>query len=107
MTWRTGRPRLARGSGGLSGPAIRPALLHHARRCVEAVSIPVLGCGGIASAEDALEYLCVGCRAVQVGTATFRDPRAAWTILEDLPALLAGAGWSSAAAFVGSYTPPR
>ena len=105
IDWRRGQPRLARGSGGLSGPAIRPAALHHARRCVEAVSIPVIGCGGIADAEDALEFLCAGCPAVQVGTAAFRDPMAAPRIVDGIAALLGAAGHPRLADFVGTYRP--
>ena len=76
MDLRTGRPRLAFGRGGLSGPAIRPMALHLAHQVAGAVSIPVVGIGGIETAADALEYLLAGCAAVQVGTATFVDPRA-------------------------------
>lgn len=105
VDWRTGRPKLARGSGGLSGPAIRPAALHHARRCVEAVSIPVIGCGGISTAEEALEFLCVGCKAVQIGTACFLDPYCLPRITKRLGELLADAGWNSVESFIGSYKP--
>ena len=76
MDLRTGRPRLAFGRGGLSGPAIRPMALHLAHQAARSVSIPVIGIGGIETASDALEYLLAGCSAVQVGTATFVDPRA-------------------------------
>ena len=68
------RPRLAFGTGGLSGPAIRPLAVRMAWQAARAVRIPVIGIGGIASAEDALEFLIVGCRAFQVGTANFVDP---------------------------------
>ena len=80
----TRRPRLAFGTGGLSGPAIRPLALHLAHRAVSAVSIPVVGVGGIACAEDAMEFLLAGCRAVQVGTATFVDPNAIGRIVAGL-----------------------
>src|SRR5256885_10269343 len=72
----SGRPRLAFGSGGLSGPAIRPMAVYLAHRAAGAVSIPVVGIGGIATAEDAMEFMLAGCPAVQVGTATFVDPNA-------------------------------
>jgi dihydroorotate dehydrogenase (NAD+) catalytic subunit len=68
------RPRLAFGTGGLSGPAIRPVAVRMAWQAARAVKIPVIGIGGISSAEDALEFLIVGCRAVQIGTANFVDP---------------------------------
>ncbi|RMG15111.1 MAG: dihydroorotate dehydrogenase [Planctomycetota bacterium] len=106
VDWRARRPKLARGFGGLSGPAIRPVVLLHARRCVEAVDIPVLGCGGVRTAEDALEYLCVGCKAVQVGTAGFQDPLRLPTIVERLGRLLAELGCSRLADYVGSYRAP-
>jgi dihydroorotate dehydrogenase (NAD+) catalytic subunit len=80
----TGRPRLAFGTGGLSGPAIRPLAVHLAHRAARAVSVPVVGIGGIATAEDAVEFLLAGCRAVQVGTATFVDPDAIGRIAEGL-----------------------
>jgi len=67
-------PRLAFGTGGLSGPAIRPVAVRMAWQAARAVRIPVIGIGGIASAEDALEFLVAGCHAVQVGTANFVDP---------------------------------
>jgi dihydroorotate dehydrogenase (NAD+) catalytic subunit len=72
----SGQPRLAFRTGGLSGPAIRPLALYLAHQVARAVSIPVVGIGGIARAEDAMEFLLAGCRAVQVGTATFVDPNA-------------------------------
>jgi dihydroorotate dehydrogenase (NAD+) catalytic subunit len=81
---RTGRPRLAFGSGGLSGPAIRPLAVNLAYQAARAVSIPVVGIGGISSAEDAMEFLLAGCQAVQVGTATFVDPNAIGKIVDGL-----------------------
>lgn len=106
VDWRSGRPRLPRGTGGLSGPAIRPIALRLSRVCVESVRIPVIGCGGILGPEDALEFLCVGCRAVQVGTATFRDPMAGLDVVEGLAPLLRSAGFESLAELIGSYRPP-
>lgn len=78
------RPRLSFRTGGLSGPAIRPLALHLAHRTAQAVTVPVVGIGGIATAEDAAEFLLAGCRAVQVGTATFVDPNAIGRIAEGL-----------------------
>jgi len=78
------QPRLAFRTGGLSGPAIRPLAVHLAYTAAEAVSIPVVGVGGITAAEDAMEFLLAGCRAVQVGTATFVDPNAIGKIVEGL-----------------------
>jgi dihydroorotate dehydrogenase (NAD+) catalytic subunit len=70
------KPRLSFRTGGLSGPAIRPLAVHLAHQAARAVGIPVVGVGGITCGEDALEFLVAGCAAVQVGTATFVNPRA-------------------------------
>jgi len=70
----TRRPRLSNVVGGLSGPAIRPIAVRMVYDCARAVSIPVIGMGGIASARDALEFMIAGATAVQVGTACFVDP---------------------------------
>ena len=72
----TRRARLASGTGGLSGPAIKPVALRMVHELARAVRIPLVGVGGIMTGEDALEFLCCGASAVQVGTATFYDPRA-------------------------------
>ena len=72
----TRRPRLSFGTGGLSGPAIRPLALLIAQKAAAAVRIPVVGVGGISNGDDALEFFLAGCSAVQVGTATFVDPDA-------------------------------
>ncbi len=107
VDWRAGRPKLARGSGGLSGPAIRPVAMHQARKCIEAVDIAIIGCGGIRTAEDALEYLCIGCKAVQVGTSAFVDPYRRPRSLDRMSELLAQEGYPSAKAFICSYKGPR
>ena len=70
----TRRPKISNGMGGLSGPAIRPIAVRMVYECARAVRIPVVGMGGIASAQDVLEFLIAGATAVQVGTATFVDP---------------------------------
>jgi dihydroorotate dehydrogenase (NAD+) catalytic subunit len=70
----TRRPRLANVVGGLSGPAIRPIAVRLVYQTAQAVGIPVIGIGGIGSAEDALEFLIAGARAVQIGTMNFVDP---------------------------------
>ncbi|MGE0393471.1 MAG: dihydroorotate dehydrogenase [Vicinamibacterales bacterium] len=70
----TGRPAISNGMGGLSGPAIRPIAVRMTYECAQAVKIPVIGMGGIASARDAIEFLIAGATAVQVGTANFVDP---------------------------------
>jgi dihydroorotate dehydrogenase (NAD+) catalytic subunit len=72
----TRRPRLSNGTGGLSGPAIKPIALRMVWEVAQAVSVPVIGMGGITSAEDVVEFLLAGATAVQVGTANYADPRA-------------------------------
>lgn len=81
---KTRRPRLANTIGGLSGPAIRPIAVRLVHQVVQAVKVPVIGIGGISRAMDALEFLIVGAKAVQVGTANFVDPNAMTTILHEL-----------------------
>ncbi len=81
---RTRKPSLGKIMGGLSGPAVKPIILRMAYQCARSVSIPVIGCGGIMTAEDAIEYMLVGCRAVQVGTATFINPTAMLAVIEGL-----------------------
>lgn len=80
----TRRPKLATIFGGLSGPAIRPVALYFVYKVVKEVKIPVIGIGGIFSAEDALEFLIVGSKAVQIGTANFVRPKAPIQVIEGI-----------------------
>jgi len=96
------RPVLTNVTGGLSGPAIKPVALRMVYDVARAVKIPVIGMGGIASGEDALEFLLVGARAVQVGTASFTDPRATERIAGELSVGLRRRGCSDIAAWIGS-----
>jgi dihydroorotate dehydrogenase (NAD+) catalytic subunit len=80
----TRQPKLANVVGGLSGPAIKPMALYLVHQVVQRVGIPVIGLGGIMDYEDALEFLLVGARAIQVGTANFVNPRAAIEIVHGL-----------------------
>jgi dihydroorotate dehydrogenase (NAD+) catalytic subunit len=82
------KPRLSFRTGGLSGPAIRPLAVHLAHQAARAVKIPVVGVGGIMCADDALEFLVAGCAAVQVGTATFVNPRAIAEVHEGIASYL-------------------
>ena len=82
------RPALGWGSGGLSGPALKPIALKMVYEVAGAVDVPIIGCGGVTSGEDAVEYLMAGACAVQVGTATFLNPRAPLDVLEGLEAFL-------------------
>jgi dihydroorotate dehydrogenase (NAD+) catalytic subunit len=98
----TRRPKLAFGTGGLSGPAIRPLAVRMAWQAARAVRIPVIGIGGISSAQDALEFLIAGCRAVQVGTANFVDPRVYERILAGLESYLDRNGFDDVNQVVGT-----
>jgi dihydroorotate dehydrogenase (NAD+) catalytic subunit len=85
---KTRKPILANRTGGLSGPAIKPVAIRMIHEVSQAVSIPIIGMGGIMSAEDVLEFFFAGASAVAVGTANFVDPFACPTIIEELPKLL-------------------
>lgn len=80
----TRRPVIGNITGGLSGPAIKPLALALVYEVAGAVDVPVIGCGGIASADDALEFIMAGASAVQVGSATYSNPRAALDFLEGI-----------------------
>jgi dihydroorotate dehydrogenase (NAD+) catalytic subunit len=99
---RTRRPRIGAGFGGLSGPAIKPIALRLVYQAARAVKIPVIGLGGIASGEDAAEFLSAGARAVEVGTATFWDPRSPIRIAEELSDFLRAEKIARAADLVGT-----
>lgn len=100
------KPKLSYGTGGLSGPAIRPIAVRMAWQAARAVRIPILGMGGIASAEDALEFLIAGCRAVQIGTANFVDPDVYTRVLAGLHAYLRRHGLDDVNAVVGTLEMP-
>ena len=99
---RTRRPKIANRTGGLSGPAIRPIAVRMVHQVVQAVQIPVIGIGGIMTAADALEFLIVGARAVQVGTANFIDPAAMLAIIDGLEAFLVEEGLDDIEQVIGS-----
>jgi dihydroorotate dehydrogenase (NAD+) catalytic subunit len=80
----TRQPRLTNVTGGLSGPAIKPIAVRMVYEAARAVKIPILGMGGIVTAEDAVEFLLAGATAVQVGTASYADPRATERLAKDL-----------------------
>ncbi len=96
------RPALTNVTGGLSGPAIKPVALRMVHEVVGAVRIPVIGIGGIASGRDALEFLLVGARAVQVGTASFVDPAATTSIAAELAAELQARGCRDVNDWIGT-----
>jgi dihydroorotate dehydrogenase (NAD+) catalytic subunit len=88
-------PWLGAGSGGLSGPAVRPVALEQVRRVAEAASIPAIGMGGIESGRDAADFLVAGAAAIAVGTASFRDPQAGIRVREGLEEELQSRGLGS------------
>jgi dihydroorotate dehydrogenase (NAD+) catalytic subunit len=83
------RPILGSVFGGLSGPAIKPVALYMVYQVAGAVDIPVIGCGGITTASDAIEFIMAGASAVQVGTASFTNPRAPFDVLEGIEKFMA------------------
>ena len=99
---RTRRCKVSTGTGGLSGPAIHPIAVRMVWEAASAVRIPVIGIGGIATAEDALEFLIAGASAVQVGTVNFIRPRATIEILEGLEAFCVKEGISRLGELIGS-----
>jgi dihydroorotate dehydrogenase (NAD+) catalytic subunit len=92
----TGRPWLGAGTGGLSGPAIRPVALAMTNDVAARVSVPVIGMGGISSGRDALDFIEAGASCIAVGTESFRDPSAGRRVLDELERLLAKRGFRSA-----------
>ncbi|WP_432736562.1 dihydroorotate dehydrogenase [Maridesulfovibrio sp. FT414] len=100
-------PRLANVIGGLSGPAVKPVALRCVFQAVNAVKIPVMGLGGITSAEDAAEFLLVGAKAVQIGTGNFISPDMAFRIAEELPKVLERVKAGSLDEFIGSLKLPK
>jgi dihydroorotate dehydrogenase (NAD+) catalytic subunit len=99
---RTRRPRIGAGFGGLSGPAIKPIALRFVYQAARAVRIPVVGLGGIATGEDAAEFLIAGATAVEVGTANFWDPGSVPRIARELAEFGAREGIGSIHELVGT-----
>ena len=92
---KSGQPVLANNTGGLSGPAIKPVAVRAVWQCAQAVSIPIIGVGGIARAEDVLEFLLAGADAVEVGAMNFVDPYICVRIIDDLERVLSKYGYTS------------
>jgi dihydroorotate dehydrogenase (NAD+) catalytic subunit len=95
------RPFLGGVSGGLSGPAIKPIALYMVYRVSQAVEVPVIGCGGIGCADDALEFIMAGATAVQIGTANLVDPNAPLEVLEGIERFMEREGIKDIAELVG------
>lgn len=101
------KPRLTNVTGGLSGPAIKPLALRMVYETARAVSIPILGMGGILSAEDAVEFLLAGATAVQVGTASYADPRAVERLVKGLESWCKSHQVERVASLTGALETPR
>jgi dihydroorotate dehydrogenase (NAD+) catalytic subunit len=106
IDWRRRAPVLGRGVGGLSGPCIKPLALRIVRDVSRAVSAPVIGIGGIATADDAMEFFVAGACAVQIGTANYYEPTAATDVLDGLPSRFAALGATRLADVVGTLKDP-
>ncbi|MBM3989273.1 MAG: dihydroorotate dehydrogenase [Planctomycetes bacterium] len=102
VDWRTGAPGINTVMGGYSGVGIKPVALRCAWQCARAVKIPVIGCGGIGKASDVLEYLVVGCSAVQVGTSCFSDPSNIAELAAEIESLLDARGIADVRVLIGS-----
>ncbi|WP_448012226.1 dihydroorotate dehydrogenase [Bacillus pumilus] len=98
---KTGKPILANKTGGLSGPAVKPVAVRMVHEVSQAVSIPIIGMGGVQNAEDVLEFLLAGASAVAVGTANFVNPFICPDIIEELPKVLSAYGYSSVEECIG------
>ena len=98
----TRRPRIANITGGLSGPAIKPIAVRMVYEVSKAVKIPIVGMGGILRAEDAVEFMLAGATAVQVGTASYADPRAVENIANGLKRWCAAHGIAQVSSLTGA-----
>lgn len=106
IDWRTRKPSLGRGFGGLSGPCIKPVALRIVHQLHTAVDVPIIGIGGIQDADDAMEFFVAGASLIQVGTANYYQPTAALDILEGLPERIAALGAGSLREIVGTLQMP-
>lgn len=96
------RPRLSIGTGGLSGPAVKPVAVRMVWQVARAVKIPVVGLGGIMTAEDAIEFLMAGATAVEIGTANFIDPAVTIKVRDGIDSWLDGHGCNSVTEIIGA-----
>ena len=103
---RTRKPKIGAGMGGLSGPAVKPIALRMVYQAAQAVAIPVIGIGGVAIGEDVAEFLLCGAVAVQVGTASFWDPKSPARIIRELDRFLDEQGVRASRDLVGRLEMP-
>jgi len=101
------RPRLGNVMGGMSGPAIKPIALRMTYQCANAVDIPVIGCGGISTCDDVLEFLIAGAAAVQIGTATFQSPTAMARLITEIESWMQEHDVASLDEIIGSIEVPN
>ena len=102
MDLRTGKPLLANTTGGYSGPAVFPVAVRMVYQVYDAVKIPIVGMGGVSSAEDVLEMMLAGATAVEVGAANLVDPYASRNIVEALPRVMEQYGIKSLTEIIGA-----
>lgn len=98
---KTGKPVIANGTGGLSGPAVKPVAIRMVYEVYKAVNIPIIGMGGVTNAQDVIDFMSVGASAVAVGTANFVDHFVCPTIIETLPAKLDELGVNHISEIIG------
>ena len=103
----TRKPRLSNITGGLSGPAIKPIAVRMVYEAARAVSIPIIGMGGILTPEDAVEFMLAGATAVQVGTASYADPRATERLVKGLDSWCRSHDVERIATLTGALEVPR
>jgi len=96
------RPLLGNVTGGLSGPAIKPVALYMVYEVAGAVNVPVIGCGGITTASDAIEFIMAGASAIEVGTASFTNPRAPLDVLEGIEQFMKQEGIDNLTDLIGA-----
>ncbi|MEE2669265.1 MAG: dihydroorotate dehydrogenase [Gemmatimonadota bacterium] len=106
IDFETRRAALGAGSGGLSGPALRAVGVHAVHRARECTIVPLVGVGGITCANDALQYLLAGASLVQIGTATFADPRAAERVVDGISSYGERMGVEAVEELIGAYPTP-
>ncbi len=102
INWRTQKPILGNGMGGLSGPAIKPIALRCVHQVANAVDIPIIGIGGIANIDDVMEFLVTGASAIQIGTANYYDPTISTRLIDQLPDAVSELGHKSVAKCIGT-----
>jgi dihydroorotate dehydrogenase (NAD+) catalytic subunit len=102
IDWRRKKPMLGNVMGGLSGPAIKPVALRCVYQVAQAVNIPIVGIGGIATIDDVMEFMAAGASSIQIGTANYYDPTVSGRLVEELPAALREIGLATAKEAVGT-----